>query len=108
MPPHPKPTKRKTKKSDRLRSEKHLASVREAGCCICGYEPSDPHHLRILGHARGLGIKNGDDYTIPLCRTHHDELHMFGDEQLFLDMHGLDPLQLLNKFGGNREHRKDS
>jgi hypothetical protein len=35
-------------------------------------------------------LKNGDDFTIPLCRKHHDELHAFGDEKLFLDLHGID------------------
>lgn len=69
-------------------------------CCICGAVPSDPHHLRILGHARGLGIKNGDDFTIPLCRTHHDELHDFGSEKLFLDMYGLDAVSILDKING--------
>jgi hypothetical protein len=49
-----------------------------------------------LGHGRGLGTKNGDDYTIPLCRAHHDQLHGFGDEKLFLDMHGLDPVKILD------------
>jgi hypothetical protein len=42
-------------------------------------------------------VKNGDDYTIPLCRKHHDELHMFGDEKLFLDMYGVDPVKILDE-----------
>jgi hypothetical protein len=74
-----------------------MEAAREGGCCICGNPAADAHHLRILGHSRGLGIKNGDDYTIPLCRQHHDELHMFGDEKLFLDMHGIDPVEELRK-----------
>lgn len=40
-------------------------------------------------------LKNGDDYTIPLCRKHHDELHAFGDEKLFLDLHGIDAKLIL-------------
>lgn len=42
-------------------------------------------------------MKNGDDYTIPLCRLHHEELHAFGDEELFLDFHGINWQSLLTK-----------
>lgn len=66
------------------------------GCCICG-KYADAHHLRIVGHARAAALKNGDDYTIPLCRLHHEELHSFGDEELFLDFHGINWQNLLTK-----------
>ena len=82
-------------KGGRLRSQKHLAKVRELPCVICGWIPSDPHHLRSVGHQRGASIKNGDDFTIPLCRKHHEELHMFGSEKLFLDLHGIDAKLIL-------------
>lgn len=84
---HPKPPKR-------IRSKKHMQAVRDDGCCICESPTADAHHIRIEGHGRGLGIKNGDNWTIPLCRKHHDELHSFGDEKLFLDMHGIDGVGL--------------
>jgi hypothetical protein len=32
-----------------------------------------------------------------LCRKHHDELHAYGDEKLFLDMHGIDAKLILAK-----------
>lgn len=83
-------------KSSRLRSEKRLKKARQMGCCICG-KYADAHHLRIVGHARAAALKNGDDYTIPLCRLHHEELHSFGDEELFLDFHGIDWQNLLIK-----------
>lgn len=87
MPAHPKPPKR-------IRDKKHMAAVREGGCCICGNPVADAHHLRYVGHGRGMGIKNGDNWTIPLCREHHDQLHMFGDEKTFLDLHGIDGAEL--------------
>lgn len=77
-------------KDRRVRSQKILQKVRESPCLICGTTPSDPHHLRIVGHQRGLGIKNGDDFTVPLCRKHHEELHSFGSEALFFALHGVD------------------
>jgi hypothetical protein len=53
-----------------------------------------------VGHKRAAALKNGDDFTIPLCRKHHDELHAFGDEKLFLDLHGIDALSILAKIKG--------
>ncbi len=60
------------------------------GCCICKNPVADAHHLRTIGHPRAAAMKNGDDYTIPLCRKHHDELHNFGCEKTYLDLHGID------------------
>lgn len=45
-------------------------------------------------------MKNGDDFTIPLCRKHHDELHSFGDEALFLALHGIDHVLILAQMKG--------
>jgi hypothetical protein len=53
-----------------------------------------------VGHKRAAALKNGDDFTIPLCRKHHDELHAFGDEKLFLDLHGIDALSILAEIKG--------
>jgi len=77
-----------------------MAVVRSHGCCICGSPVADAHHLRTVGHKRAAALKNGDDFTIPLCRKHHDELHAFGDEKLFLDLHGIDALSILAEIKG--------
>lgn len=61
---------------------------------------ADAHHLRIVGHKRGMSVKNGDDYTIPLCRKHHEELHSWGDEKLFLAFHGVNVHTLLRQLKG--------
>lgn len=87
-------------KGGRLRSPAHLKKVRNMPCVICGNHPSDPHHLKSVGHPIGVGIKNGDDYTIPLCRRHHEELHMTGSESLFLSLHGIDPMLILRQLNG--------
>jgi hypothetical protein len=87
-------------KRHRLRSQSHLSKVRGMPCVICGKLPSDPHHLRSVGHPHGAAIKNGDDFTIPLCRVHHEELHIFGSEKLFLDLHGIDALSILAEIKG--------
>lgn len=82
-------------KSNRLRSKKHMAKVRSYGCVICKNPVCDAHHLRSEGHLASAALKNGDDFTIPLCRKHHDELHAFGDENLYLSMHGIDAKLIL-------------
>ncbi len=87
----------------RVRSKKHLAEVRSRGCCVCGSPEADAHHLRVIGEQRGLGIKNSDLFTIPLCRKHHDELHSWGDEKLFLDMHGIDPVKMIQDVKGDKQ-----
>lgn len=78
-----------------------MAKVRSFGCCICKNPVADAHHLRTVGHMRAAALKNGDDFTVPLCRKHHDELHMFGDESLFLALHGIDPVLILRQINGD-------
>ncbi|MGC1948845.1 MAG: hypothetical protein WA679_14980, partial [Pseudolabrys sp.] len=46
---------------------------------ICGRHPSDPHHLR-FAQPRALGVKVSDEFTVPLCRGHHRQLHQAGTE----------------------------
>ncbi len=48
-------------------------------CLVCGRQPSDPHHLR-FAQPRALGLKVSDEFTVPLCRGHHRQLHQAGNE----------------------------
>jgi len=57
---------------------------------ICGRRPSDPHHLR-FAQSPALGCKVSDEFTVPLCRGHHRELHRHGDEAGWWQKLGLDP-----------------
>src|SRR5262249_11059654 len=58
----------------RLRDKAHLKFVASQPCLICGRQPSDPHHLR-FAQPRALGLKVSDEFTVPLCRGHHRQLH---------------------------------
>jgi len=40
---------------------------------------ADPHHLR-FAQPRALGMKVSDEFTVPLCRGHHRQLHQTGNE----------------------------
>ncbi len=63
-------------KSPPARSDEYLAFVRTHSCCVCfAPPPSDAHHY---GHGGGMGMKTGDDETVPLCRGHHAEWHAHG------------------------------
>jgi len=63
----------------RLRDKAHLKFVASQPCLVCGRQPSDPHHLR-FAQPRALGLKVSDEFTVPLCRGHHRQLHQTGNE----------------------------
>ena len=63
----------------RLRDKAHLKFVASQPCLICGRQPSDPHHLRFT-QPRAIGLKVSDEFTVPLCRGHHRQLHQAGNE----------------------------
>lgn len=63
----------------RLRDKAHLRFVASQPCLICGRQPADPHHLR-FAQPRALGRKVSDEFTVPLCRGHHREVHQTGNE----------------------------
>lgn len=50
-----------------------------------------------------MSLKNGDDFTIPLCRKHHDELHAAGDEKLFLALNGVNVVRILQQLNGGSD-----
>jgi hypothetical protein len=63
----------------RLRDKAHLKFVASQPCLVCGRQPSDPHHLR-FAQPRAIGLKVSDEFTVPLCRGHHRQLHQAGNE----------------------------
>jgi len=75
----------------RIRDRDHIRHVIEQPCLICGRRPSDPHHLRFV-QSRALGRKVSDEFTVPLCRTHHREVHRCGEEGSWWQKTAIDPL----------------
>jgi len=80
----------------RCRDKAHLKFVAGEPCLVCGRKPCDPHHLRFT-QKRALGRKVSDEFTVPLCRTHHRDLHRSGDEALWWQTIGLDPTNAARK-----------
>jgi len=80
-------------KTIRLRDKDHLKFVSKQPCLVCGREPSDAHHLR-FAQPRALGRKVSDEFTVPVCRLHHRELHRHGDEAAWWTGLNIDPVPI--------------
>ena len=78
------------------RDKAHLKFVASQPCLICERSPSDAHHLRFT-QPRAMGRKVSDEFTVPLCRTHHRDNHRFGDEQAWWDRQAIDPVATSRK-----------
>jgi hypothetical protein len=76
----------------RIRDRDHIRHVIKQPCLICGRRPSDAHHLRIA-QSRALGRKVSDEFTVPLCRAHHREVHRCGDEGSWWRKTEINPLE---------------
>jgi hypothetical protein len=74
----------------RIRDREHVRFVAQQTCLVCGRQPCDAHHLRFAQN-RALGRRVSDEFTVPLCRGHHRELHRHGDEAGWWEKVGLDP-----------------
>jgi hypothetical protein len=77
----------------RIRNSGHLAFVASKPCLICGRNRAHAHHLK-FAQPTALGRKVSDEFTVPLCSTHHRELHTHGDERVWWAAHRIDALKV--------------
>ena len=75
----------------RIRDREHVRYVAKCPCLVCGRQPCDAHHVR-FAQSRALGRKVSDEFTVPLCRGHHREVHRHGDEAAWWQKIAIDPL----------------
>ena len=80
-------------KTIRLRDKVHCKFVATQPCVVCGRAPSEAHHIR-FAQPRALSRKVSDEYTVPVCRLHHRELHRYGDEASWWAGASIDPLPI--------------
>ena len=85
-----------TPKPRRLRDKHHREFVSAQPCVVCGRQPSDAHHLRFT-QPRALGRKVSDEFTVPLCRVHHREVHRTVKEPQWWARLGVEPLVIAQK-----------
>jgi hypothetical protein len=83
-------------KSIRKRNKAHLAFVASQPCLVCRRAPCDAHHLK-FAQPRSLGRKVSDEFTVPLCRQHHQELHRHGNELAWWANLQITPLPLASE-----------
>jgi hypothetical protein len=61
-----------------------------------GKQPSDPHHLR-FAQPRAIGLKVSDEFTVPLCRSHHRNLHQSSKELRWWENFRIEPMPIARK-----------
>jgi hypothetical protein len=83
----------------RLRDKGHLKFVAAQPCLVCGRQPSDPHHLR-FAQPRAMGLKVSDEFTVPLCRGHHRQLHQAGNEEAWWQTRKINALDVARGLWG--------
>ena len=84
------------RKTIRLRDKEHRKFVLRQPCLVCGRVPSDPHHLTFT-QPRAMGRRVSDEFTVPICRAHHRELHRSGNEAAWWRQLNIDPLPVALK-----------
>jgi hypothetical protein len=77
----------------RRRDKAHLKYVMAQPCLLCGRLPSDAHHLK-FAQPTSLARKVSDEFTVPLCRVHHRQLHRCGDEVAWWNDMDIDPIPI--------------
>jgi hypothetical protein len=77
----------------RKRDKAHRDFVCSQPCLICGRRPSDAHHIR-FGQPRAIGRKVSDEFTVPLCRVHHRDLHRGSDEKKWWEAAKIEPMEI--------------
>ncbi len=75
----------------RLRNKAHLKFVASQPCLVCGRSPADAHHLKFT-QPRAMGLKVSDEFTVPLCRAHHRDLHNSANEIIWWERRSIDPV----------------
>ncbi|MEE8607533.1 MAG: hypothetical protein V3S55_08015, partial [Nitrospiraceae bacterium] len=75
----------------RVRDKDHLRFVASQPCLVCGRSPGHAHHIR-YAQPRAMGRKVSDEWTVPLCATHHRALHTVGDEEKWWKERGINPI----------------
>jgi hypothetical protein len=104
-----------TQRRPREKSAGHLEFIRQLACCICGDDATvEAAHVRYSDsragkRSTGKAEKPHDRFTLPLCGRHHREQHNHGNERLWWETKGIDPIfYALALFGCSGDHQTGS
>lgn len=81
------------KEPARRRSKAHLLFIRGQPCLVCKQSPCDPHHIK-FAQPKAMGRKVSDEFTVPLCRSHHNDLHRHGNERSWWANLQMEPVEI--------------
>jgi hypothetical protein len=93
----PEGANRISMKPRRSRDKDHIRFIARQPCTMCGRKPCEAHHIR-FAQPRALGRRVSDEFTVPLCRLHHRELHRQGDEAAWWGRANIDPMPIALRF----------
>ena len=83
----------------RVRDKEHLRYVASQPCLVCGRSPGHAHHMR-FAQPRAMGRKVSDEWTVPLCASHHRALHTVGNEKEWWKVRAIDPIAHAERLWG--------
>jgi hypothetical protein len=107
IPKRRKPTKMNCNSAPQIRSAGHLKWIRGHECAVCGGfplgYPIEAAHVR-TGTDGGMGVKPGDNWTLPLCSHHHRNQHLIGEAE-FEAIFGIDMKAIAGALWQKSPHR---
>lgn len=92
--------------SEMVRSDGHLKWIRGHICCLDSDNCDgkiQAAHVR-FGNDGGVGMKPGDNFTLPLCAEHHAAQHRIG-EPSFWQQAKMDPHAIAKALWDQSPHR---
>ena len=91
------------KDSADLDVEVGLRSIQDQMLCEVGDEVhvSESHHLR-FAQPRAMSRKVSDVWTVPLCATHHRQVHSSGNEETWWQEQKAEPRQVAEELWRQR------
>jgi hypothetical protein len=105
-----------TRKDMLTRDEQRLDWMRQMPCIICLIKhgkqadlsncQAEPHHIPADGMGK-VAKKTSDYRTIPLCRSHHNEVHWIGKHS-FQAKYSVDFEYLIREFNRIWEERNEN
>jgi len=110
IPKRKKAGKLGVRAAPQIRSAGHLQWIRGHCCAACGTAGDmlrgkiEAAHVR-TGTDGGMGLKPGDNWTIPLCAHHHRDQHQIGEAE-FETIFGIDMKAIAAALWAKSPHRR--